>query len=225
MHSHILPGLDDGARTLEETLELVRGVHSLGFTEIVVTPHFYPGRYTPSAQQIDEALSTVRGAIQSQSIPITLIRGRECFLDYELLTAPDRETFSFDISGKKFQLIELPQITTPQAISGYLRTLESAGVTPILAHAERYNRIIRDPERIDEMQQLGFMIQIDLASFAPSAHKAIRKAATKLLEMGVVQLLASDVHRPHQLENVEAGLKEVRKILGETDANRLFQLP
>src|SRR6266446_4525141 len=116
VHSHILTALDDGVKTLHDSVETIRGL-----SHLVATPHFYPGRYTPSYESIRVAAAAVSEAVKKHGLSIEILCGRECFLDFELTTSPDRETFPFLWKGRKYQLIELPQITLPAALSSYLK--------------------------------------------------------------------------------------------------------
>jgi len=225
IHSHILPSIDDGVKTLEESLDALKGLYDLGFRHIVATPHFYPGKYTPSIEEIQVALEEVKELIRRKNIAVTIILGRECFLDYELVTARDRSTFPFLWNNIKYQLIELPQMSVPAAISSYVQTLRSTHIVPILAHAERYNQIIRDPDRIHHFISLGFRIQIDLASFAPTSNKALRETALSLLRNNLVDIVASDIHRPSQLEALSKGLEFLRKECGNENIEQFFSLP
>ncbi|HLG18935.1 MAG TPA: CpsB/CapC family capsule biosynthesis tyrosine phosphatase [Bdellovibrionota bacterium] len=225
VHAHFLPALDDGAKTVGDSVGILRGLSDIGFTHVVATPHFYPGRYTPTAASIREAAEKVREAIRKEGISIEILLGRECLLDYELLSAPERETFPFDWKGKKYQLIELPQITVPKAAATYLETLHAAKILPLLAHAERYNRIIRDPERVQEYIDMGFRIQVDLMSFPKSAHRALRSAAMAFLKADRIDLVATDIHRPSQLPEIRDAVEFLRKECGDERLERLCTLP
>jgi len=224
VHAHILPAIDDGVKSLEDSMEVLSGLSNIGFTHVVATPHFYPGRYKPSFQSVFQAAAQVKAALMEKKIPVEILLGRECFLDYELLTSEDRATFPFTWNRQKYQLIELPQITVPKAIATYLETLQKTGIVPILAHAERYNRVIRDPEQVHEYLEMGFRIQIDAASFSPSAHKALRTTALAILKSGRVDLVASDIHRPSQLEDVRLGIEFLRNECGEAQVKRFYEL-
>lgn len=224
VHSHILPGLDDGVRSMDDAVLVVEVLAKLGFTQIVATPHFYPGRYTPGVEVIETALSGLRTALSGKSIPVEILRGRECLLDYELLTAPERDTFPFSVAGKKYQLIEFQQMTLPASASSYLKTLRAKGVQPILAHAERYNRIIRNPDEIHDFIEMGFLIQVDIRSFSTQAHKAIRKAAYRLLETDCVHLVATDVHSPSQLDEIADAMTVLHKETNAARFQKFFEL-
>jgi protein-tyrosine phosphatase len=214
-HTHVLPGLDDGVQTLPEALACLRGLFDLGFTHVVASPHFYPGLYTASVQEIDPALETLRGLLTEQGIPLALLRGRECLLDFALTTSPERDTFPFEWKGRRYQLIELPQVTPRSVISPYLAALRDSRVQPVLAHAERVSAIARDPERVRGYLDLGFSVQVDLASFSPEAHKDVRGAALRLAEWDCIHMIGSDIHRPAQLKRVREGLEFLRTEFGK----------
>jgi protein-tyrosine phosphatase len=211
VHTHLLPALDDGLQTIADSITVLKRLNEFGFSHVVATPHFYPGRYTPSVQAIDVAMGAVREMLKRDGVSIELIRGRECYFDFELTTSPDRETFPFSWNGKRFLLLELPQITQPQMVGPYAAELSRSKITPILAHAERYERVISDPNRVEEYTQLGFRIQVDLLSFHSSAPEPMRKTALRLLETDRIDLVATDVHKVTQLDRLQDSIEFLRK--------------
>jgi len=225
IHSHILPNIDDGSKSLDESIKILKGLLEMGFKNVVLTPHFYPGKYTPNLREIDTALDLLSKEVKKNGLTIGLYRGRECYLDYELLSAKDADSFPFIWKDKKYQLIELPQYSLPEAVSVYVNEIKKKEITPILAHAERYNQIIRDPEQIQVFKDMGFLIQIDLISFSSHSHPLLKKTSFKLMDMEAIDLMASDVHHSRQLTLIREGLEVVILKCGQARVRHYFELP
>jgi protein-tyrosine phosphatase len=224
VHSHVLPGLDDGVETLADSMTVLKGLKGMGFSHVVATPHYSPGLYTPSAETVASALAAVRERLRWEEIPIEVLCGRECLLAFELTSHPEAASFPFTWEGRKFQLFELLHVTEPDVIDTYMRKLRSEGIHPILAHAERYRRITERPESVAEYAEIGFKIQVDLLSLGDSAPKALRKTASRLMETGYVDLLATDIHKPGQLDPMRAALEKVKKEYGSSGPEKYFSL-
>jgi protein-tyrosine phosphatase len=224
VHSHVLPGLDDGVETLADSVTVLRGLREMGFSHVVATPHFSPGLYTPSAEAVAQALAAVRETLRREEIPIEVLLGRECLLAFELTSHPESASLPFTWKGRKFQLFELLHVTEPTVIDTYVRKIRSNGIHPILAHAERYRRITEHPESVAEYAEIGFKIQVDLLSLGDSAPKALRKTASRLMKTGHVDLLATDIHNPSQLDPMRDALEKVRKEYGTSESEKYFSL-
>ena len=224
IHSHILPALDDGVRTLEDSVNTIGELRSLGFTHIVATPHYYPGKYTPSLASIDHAMNDVRSELEKREIEVSLIRGRECYLDFELLTAKEKDSFPFEWEGNQYQLVELPPITTSQVMDLYVKTLQQANITPILAHVERYSQVIENPEIVLEYVHMGWKIQVDLMSLSDSAPPPLRETAIDVIEKNRAHLVASDVHRLSQIPKIKNAMDFVRSRWGNQKLEALCTL-
>jgi protein-tyrosine phosphatase len=216
LHSHILPGLDDGARTIEEARELARRAAADGVTAIAATPHVradFPTR----AEQMEERVAELRRDFADQGIPVELLHGGEVAIDMlPRLNADDRERFTLAQSGR-YLLLEFPYRGWPLALEQCVFELQTAGLTPLLAHPERNAEAQSDPGRLAEAVRIGALVQVTAASLDGRLGRSSAAAAQRLLELRLVHVLASDAHTP---EIREAGLAPAVESLGDEALGR-----
>jgi protein-tyrosine phosphatase len=211
LHSHILPRLDDGARAIEESRALARLAAAEGVTAIAATPHVrtdYPTR----VEQMERRVAEVRRDFAEQGIPVDVLHGGEIALDMlSRLDADERRRFTLAQSGV-YLLLEFPYRGWPLGLERRVFELTAAGIKPLLAHPERNREVQAEPERLAEVVRAGSLVQITAASLDGRIGRSSRDAAQRLLELGLVHVLASDAHTP---EIREAGLAAAVETLGD----------
>jgi protein-tyrosine phosphatase len=196
LHSHILPGLDDGTRSLEEARELARQAASDGITAIAATPHVRPD-YPTTVEEMEWGVDELRADFDAESIPVRVLHGAE--IDLGLLwQIPREELARLTIAQTgRYLLLEFPYRSWPMALSSTVSALIHSGIIPVLAHPERNPEVQDRPARILELVELGALLQITAGSVVGGLDRAAQYAAERLLELGVVHMLASDSHGPH----------------------------
>ena len=156
IHIHLLPGLDDGVQSKEETLAVLKEAATQQIRRIIVTPHFYPGRYEVTAEEALLVFDEVRELCQKEAIPIELYAGQECFYYSELADQLDRGNV---IADSRYVPVEFETQAPFSKISGGLRDLLNRGYVPILAHFERY-LCLQKEERLQQLKTLGVRLQM-----------------------------------------------------------------
>ncbi|MBI4469474.1 MAG: hypothetical protein HY650_09170 [Acidobacteria bacterium] len=212
IHCHILPALDDGPRSLEESVRLLEMLRTEGVTLAVATTHVLDHRYpSPTAAQIDEGLRAVREADGGK---LEVVGGAEVRLTPDILDLLDRpELF---VNGGRYMLVELPSTLIPVGTENLLFGLTSAGVKPIIAHPERNRMLLKHPERLREFVRMGCTGQLDAPCLMGSGGSELKRTALKWLGEGLVHFVASDAHRPGWRAPLLAEPYEViRRELGE----------
>ena len=150
MHCHILPGLDDGSKSMEETMEALREASRQGITSVIATPHYYPGRYEPDAGEVLHAWRQVKQRISLEGLPLALYPGQECFY-YSGLLEQLEEGEVLTLARSLYVLVEFdPECPYLQLLQG-LTELQQGGYYPVLAHFERY-KCLRDIQRLYELK-------------------------------------------------------------------------
>jgi protein-tyrosine phosphatase len=191
LHSHVLPGLDDGSETLAEAAEMCRAAQADGITVLAATPHVrhdYPT--TPDA--MEAALARVREVARGT---VTVVPGGE--LDLAELDRPPEELARFALAGNpSYLLVETPYRGWPLDIGQRLGKLRAQGMTPVLAHPERNDEVQRRPELLEPLVASGALAQLTAASLDGRVGKRARDCAFDLLERGLAHLVASDAHHP-----------------------------
>ena len=195
LHSHILFGLDDGAATLDESLEIARAAVEDGIEVIAATPHVREN-YPTTAAEMEQRLAEVRQAVQTEGIPLDVRPGGEIALERLAILSPE-ELSRFGLGGNpKCILIEFPYYGWPLDLGERLFQFRTEGVTPVLAHPERNGDVQADPERLRDLVRGGAAVQVTAASVDGRLGRRPREAAVQLLELGLVHLIASDAHAP-----------------------------
>lgn len=195
LHSHVLPGLDDGAASLAETVEIVRAAAAEGVTAIAATPHVRDDyQTTPAAMQ--EALAHARSAVEAAGLAVELLPGGELALD-RLAQMPERVVRSFALAGnRRFVLVEFPYVGWPLDLSYQVTRLLDWGIRPVLAHPERNPDVRADPERLRPVVDQGALVQVITSSLVSRRRDAGAATAHGLVDTGLAHLLASDSHGP-----------------------------
>jgi protein-tyrosine phosphatase len=209
LHSHVLPGLDDGASDTAESLAMLDGLAALGYTRVAVTPHYHHGLFeTPVRTEVlrrIEALASSRG-----DRPPALLPGAEIWFDERLLE-PDAPDLLPGLGPSRALLVEFgcQPGSPPRGLERLAIDLRQRGAHLIVAHPERYPDIQRDPDRLQPLRQAGALIQVDLLSLVGSYGRGPRTTAWKLLESGAADAVASDLHRAADLPDLARALGEL----------------
>jgi len=216
LHSHVLPGVDDGARTIEDSRELARRAAAEGITAIAATPHVRAD-YPTTADQMEAGVASLRADFAQQQIPLKILHGGE--LDLEAMARlgeDDLRRFTIAQTGH-YLLIEFPYRGWPLNLEHQLFDLALSGITAILAHPERNAEVQADPGRLAPFAERGGLIQITAASLDGRIGRRSQKAAEELIAAGHAHLLASDAHTP---DVREAGLADAVEALADEELAR-----
>jgi protein-tyrosine phosphatase len=235
LHSHLIPGVDDGARTLEDTREGVERMTRAGIRKIMTTPHVDaslvrdPAAYNQHMDWVDRAWEEVRQEVATHFPEVDFRRGHEVMLD---VPDPDLSDERLRLGGSSFVLIEWPRLQLPPGTPAVLSRLRMAGLRPIVAHPERYIGFDRDLELAAEWKRVGALLQVNYGSLVDRYGPEARSLAFRLLRHGWVDYLSTDFHgRPHlklyRREAVELltemGGDEQITLLSMTNPQRLFR--
>jgi protein-tyrosine phosphatase len=195
LHSHILPGLDDGVATIDEAVELARAAAAEGITAIAATPHVRED-YPTTPEQMEAGVAELRVAVGRAGIPIEILHGGELELArIRELSRAELGRFTIAQNGA-YVLVEFPYRGWPFRLEATVRSLVDDGLTPILAHPERSPIVQDDPARLGVAVEAGALVQCTAASVLGQLGAAARAAAADLLDLGLVDMLASDDHGP-----------------------------
>ena len=204
IHSHLLPGIDDGSQTLKESLRLIKQLHLLGYTKLVTTPHIISDFYPNNREIITEKLIIVQEALKVEEIDITLEAGAEYYLDMNFLNLiEDGNLLTFD---KHYVLFETDYMSKPMILKEVIRNLLHKGYIPVLAHPERYTYLYNDIESYKQLKALGVLFQINAKSLYHKSQPSC-KIALKLIKLGLVDFVGSDTHRMRDVRRLESFLK------------------
>jgi protein-tyrosine phosphatase len=196
LHTHVLPGIDDGARSIEDARAIGMDAAGQGVSVLAATPHVRDD-YPTTPEMMEEAVSELRADFAANGIPVEVIHGAE--VDLGLLWAiPAAELSRLTLAQTgRYLLLEVPYRGWPFALDSAVRSLVELGVTPLLAHPERNPEVQDRPDRLGKLVEAGALVQVTAASLEGSRDRAAQAAARRLLDLGLVHVLASDAHGAH----------------------------
>ncbi|MCC5919318.1 MAG: capsular biosynthesis protein [Cyclobacteriaceae bacterium] len=206
VHSHLLPGLDDGSPSVENSIELLQAFESLGYEKVITTPHVIPDQYDNTSEEILSVLESLRKEMRTAGLTIKIEAAAEYYLDEYLIERLDKkeELLTF---GNQYLLFETPYVNEPVFIGEAIFKMQSAGYQPVLAHPERYLYLIGKDEKVMQWVEKGLKLQVNLNSLKGYYSKSSKKLAESFIKKGIVSFLGSDCHHIKQLEV----LKEVKE--------------
>jgi protein-tyrosine phosphatase len=195
LHSHILPGVDDGARTIEQSLEIARAAAEDGIEVVAATPHVRED-WPTSAEAMERSVAELRRALAAAEIPLELRPGGEIALDWVGVLTVD-ELRRFGLAGNpNYVLLEFPYHGWPLPLPHQIDQLRAAGITPVLAHPERNGDVARNPGRLRPLVEAGALVQLTAASVDGRLGEGPHSTSRRLLRLGLAHMLASDAHAP-----------------------------
>lgn len=194
LHSHILPAVDDGPRTLEEAVAIARAAVADGIVAIAATPHVRDD-YPTSPARMRAGVAELREALAHESIPLELHPGGELALD-RLDRLPHEDRRDFGLAGGRYLLLEFPYSGWPLDLPTRILELLAAGFVPVLAHPERNPEVIAAPERLESVISAGALVQVTAASLDGRLGRRAQRCGLELVRRGLAHLVASDAHAP-----------------------------
>jgi tyrosine-protein phosphatase YwqE len=203
MHSHLIPGIDDGAPDLETSLSLIRGLVSLGYRKIITTPHIYSDIYPNSPETVLPGFKKVAAAIQEQKIPVEFQAAAEYLLDEQFSDQLDTDQPLLTLSGN-LVLVELSFIVPVINLKELLFKLQVKGYQPVLAHPERYLYFNANKGWYDQLKEAGCLFQLNLLSLRGYYGKAPMELAQYLIKKNYINLLGTDLHHDRHLTMLES---------------------
>ncbi len=201
LHSHLIPGIDDGSKNMEESVEMLRALKNLGYEKVITTPHVMADAYQNSTQMILEGLATLREAMQMESIELEIDCAAEYYMDEELVLRLEKGDIL--AIGGEYLLFETSYYSKPLNFEEIIFEIQAKGYKPILAHPERY-RYIQDPKKeYNRMKELGLYFQLDINSLGGHYGKQAMINASLLSSWGMINFLGSDAHNKRQTDFLE----------------------
>lgn len=197
IHSHILYGCDDGAKNIEQSIEMIKVAQSVGVTDIFCTPHYMEDGYKIDKEMFFQRLDMLKRKLKEENIDVNLYPGNEVFVFQNILQSLEAK-ISY-LNGSRYVLMELPLIENVNYLDDVLYELLSSGKVPIIAHPERYLKVQSDFSFAQKLIEKGALLQINVNSLVGRYGKEAKKVAIKLLKNNMVHFVASDAHSPQRI--------------------------
>ena len=212
IHSHLIPGVDDGTKTMEQSIEIVREFQSLGYSKLITTPHISEAHYPNSPDILRSKFQLLKQELDNLEIKMELDLGAEYQIDSTFLR--ELKAGGDVLSWSGFLLMETPFTSFPLIFDEVIFEIKSRGLTPVLAHPERYEYWFGNTCRIKEVRDQGVKMQVTASSLSGYYGPAQKTMAKSLIKESLVDFIGSDLHRIDQMAYLEKGLgsKHLRKL-------------
>ncbi len=213
MHSHLIPGIDDGSQSIEESLDLIKKLYHLGYKKLITTPHVIGDKYNNTPETISSEFAKLETAVKNTGIPITLGYAGEYLIDdkfEERMKSGTLLTF-----GKKYILIELPFIHEPENLLSLVFNLQMNGYKVVLAHTERYSYWYGNQKKYEELHDREIYLQMNITSLTGYYSIPTKRAAEWLIDSEMISFLGTDAHNSAYLDEITKSInnKYLQKIL------------
>ena len=194
LHCHVLPGLDDGARLLEETLDMARSAVKNNIDTIVAAPHTLNGFFVNNWENVVSLTSTVQKAFDAEDIAITLYPAMEAQVCPELFDALEKGQAATINDNSRYMLLEFPPFSMPPGSMEFIFKLKLQGITPVIAHPERNLILQNDLKQLYDLVKMGALCQLTALSVTGYLGPSVQKSSEQMIKTGLAHVIATDAH-------------------------------
>ena len=222
LHCHWLPGIDDGASSLDESLEMLRALAAVGFELVVATPHMRPGLFDNQRFDLEAAFARVEPELRAAAGLPRLALSSEHYLD-DIVFQRLLDGSALPYPGGQAVLVELYGMNQPVALEHRFADLRRRGILPVIAHPERYGYVWKDPEALERFVDTGAAALLNASALVGRYGRQVRKTAERLLEAGLYHAACSDAHCVADVAQLERGIARIQKRFGAEELDFLFR--
>lgn len=226
VHSHLIPGIDDGSKDMEDSLNLVRALVDLGYQKLITTPHIMSDAFRNTPEIILEGLEKLRGKIKEEGIKVEIEAAAEYYLDEVFVKNLGKvELMSFG-GKKRYLLFETSYVSQPMALRDTIFKLKTLGYQPVMAHPERYQYFWEHEsiEEVLELKERGCLMQVNLTSFAGNRGRRAAFIAKEMAKANQIDFVGTDLHRMSQVSSIYRAMhnsRELRNIVANDSLRNL----
>lgn len=211
IHSHVLPGIDDGSKNMTMSLDILQGLEDQGVTDLICTPHYIAetSQVSPRSEN-EEILKKLQERAAKKGLKIKLYLGNEIYIDKEIPKLLRSKKIS-PLGKSKYLLVELPMSGEFQQYEDIILNLIQKKWKVVLAHPERYHSFQKDYRKIEELHRQGVLLQCNLGSFIGQYGRHAKKTAKKMAKDKLIYCVGTDIHRPRDYSEIDKAQKKLRK--------------
>lgn len=220
IHSHLLPGLDDGVKSPVEAMYILRSLAKIGYKKIITTPHVLSEYYPNNPSDIHEKLEEMRYIIHQNNLDIILEAAAEYYLDESLMAKLHNQEKLLTL-GKNYLLFETSFLNKPAYLEDAIFNMHTNGYQPVLAHPERYDYLQGNQSLIEKLKDMNVLFQLNILSLTGYYSAGIKTMAQYLLKKDTIDLIGTDCHNPLQVELIMKSLnsKNLKPLEGKIFLN------
>lgn len=216
LHTHIINGIDDGSKSETMSLQMLKISESSGVRAIVATPHFIAGRFDCDYNKVKENVDNLKALAEDNDINIEIYPGQEVYYSKDLVQYYNDNLIG-TINDSRYMLIELPMADFDiDEVINSIYELQIRGITPVIAHGERYKPFIKKPSLINKLIDEGYLFQLNTGSITGQFGKDVKKTAELYFKNGIYSFIGSDAHRD---KGRNTNISDFKKLLHEDDIN------
>lgn len=220
-HTHIIPNIDDGSRSIEETFNLIQEAKEAGFEGIVLTSHYIENYYETDVPERDVWVKAISDNLKIKGIETNLYLGNEIYMSENMMNLLIDGKAS-TINNSSYVLFEMPLNAEPMNLYDVIYSLQENKLIPVLAHPERYSFVQKEPELINDLIEKGVLMQANYGSILGQYGEKAEIIVRKFLEANMIYFLGSDVHRQNTIyKKIPQALEEIRNIVGDEKLEEL----
>ena len=220
-HTHIIPNIDDGARNIEETFNLIKEAKEAGFEGIVLTSHYIENYYETDVPERDIWVNAISDNLKTKGIDTNLYLGNEIYMSENMMNLLIDGKAS-TINNSSYVLFEMPLNAEPMNLYDVIYSLQENKLIPILAHPERYSFIQKEPELVYDLIEKGVLMQANYGSILGQYGEKAQIIVRRFFENNMIHFLGSDVHRQNSIyKKIPKALEEIKDIVGEEKLKEL----
>ena len=206
MHSHLIPGIDDGAKTVEDSISLIKELKEMGFKKFYTTPHIMSYYFRNTPEIITNGLEIVREAIKQEGLDVEINAAAEYYIDDGFVKKLESDKLL--TIGDNYLLFEISYINCPENIDDIIFKMQVQGYKPILAHPERYPFWYTNFDRYRAFRDQGVLLQMNINSLSGYYGYEAKKIGEKLVDNDIVDLVGTDCHHMKHIDGLKRGLKD-----------------
>ncbi len=199
MHSHLLPGIDDGSPDLPSSIELIKGMMNLGYSKLITTPHIMWDMYKNTRENVLEKLELLRTAVKEEGLNVEINAAAEYFLDDHFHEELKKNAPLLPISGNMI-LVEFSMAYPSHSLKDILFDMQMQGLQPIIAHPERYIYLEKSKDFYEELRDIGCLFQLNILSMVGHYGKTQQELAQYLMKKNYYDLVGTDLHNLRHLD-------------------------
>ncbi|MFL5766142.1 MAG: tyrosine-protein phosphatase [Bacteroidia bacterium] len=192
IHSHFIPGIDDGAKTIDDSIQMIAALHDMGYKKVITSPHTMSDYYRNTSETILSGAQAVRDELKARSIPVEFSAASEYYLDFDFERKIEEEqllTF-----GNKYVLFEISYMNPPDNLYHVIFNMQLKGYKPVLAHPERYNFWHKEFDKYEAFIDKGVLLQMNINSLTGYYSLGTKKIAEQLIDKNMISFLGTDCH-------------------------------
>lgn len=224
IHTHLIPNVDDGSKSVEDTVEIFKEAENAGFTDIILTSHYMTNYYETKKEDLVFWKENLQKVLDIKNINLSLHSGMEIYIS-EKVDELIKEEKLLTLANSKYILMELPMVTTINYLDYVIYFLQSVGLKLIIAHPERYRAVQENPDLVNSYVEKGCLMQCNYGSILGNYGKEAKNTIKYLLKKDLVHFVATDCHKKGGIYlEVPKAIKKIEKIIGPQKTYKITTL-